>query len=97
MLLLFCPPLLLQIVSAVALVKNASTKSNDEDDDVSVEEPSHEHITTHALLAVLDRSALQGESDYTDDEWAAYLKIQKEKERRLREDDDADAAQTNEH
>jgi hypothetical protein len=85
---------------AVAPVKNASTKSkNDEDDDVSVEEPSHEHVTTHALLAVLDRSALEGESDYTDDEWAAYLKIQKEKERRLREDDDADAAQeqTNEH
>ena len=42
---------------------------------------------------VLDLSALQGESDCTDDELAAYLKIRKVQERRLREDDDADAAQ----
>ena len=61
---------------------------------VSVEEPSYEHITrTHTLGPVLDLSALQGESDCTDDEWAAYLKIRKVQERRLREDDDADAAQ----
>ena len=77
----------------LAVPVNVSMNNEEaDDDDVSVEEPSYEHIRTHTLGPVLDLVALQGESDYTDDVWAAYLKKQKVQERRLREDDDADAA-----
>jgi hypothetical protein len=60
-----------------APVHVATNNKEEADDDVSVEEPSYDHIRTHFLRPVIDFSALQGESDCTDDEWDAYHKIRK--------------------
>ena len=58
------------------------------DDDVSEDEPPgcYDHIVTHTLRPVIDFAALNADGgDYTDEEWAAYLKIRKVQERRERE------------
>ena len=64
--------------------------TGDDDDVISEEEPPgcYDNIVTHTLLPVVDFAALNADGgDFTDEEWAAYLKIRKVQERRERENE----------
>ena len=64
--------------------------TGDGNDGISEEEPSgcYDNIVTHTLLSVIDFAALNADSgDFTDKEWAAYLKIRMVQERRERENE----------
>ena len=81
----FCTP-------STARVLNDVTNNRDAVDDFSVEDFPFD-CTKHAIPPVNFATLLAGESDFTEDEWAEYQKRIKDNERRLCEDNDADAAQ----
>ncbi len=58
-----------------------------DDDNISGKEPIDDVILrTHTLSPVMDTSVLNADGGgYTDEEWATYLKIRKDKERHERE------------
>lgn len=62
--------------------------NEDEDDIISGEEPINDVTRTHTLAPFIDIAALNAEGgDYTDEEWATYLKVRRNKERRERAED----------
>ena len=64
--------------------------TGDDNNVISEEEPSgcYDNIVTHTLLTVIDFAALNANNgDFTDKEWAAYLKIRMVQERRERENE----------